>query len=481
MALYDVRIGLEIHVELKTDTKLFCACPNSFGDEPNTRCCPVCLGLPGSMPSVNAKAVEYAVRAGLAMNCTIPHVSKWVRKNYFYPDLPKAWQTSQLDMPIAKDGYVEYFHNGDLKSAGITRIQLEEDAGKLIHEHGKTRIDYNRCGVPLIEIVTEPDFSSGDEAVAFLKEIRNMMRLIGVSDVKMQEGSLRCDVNLSVSEHGAPRGIRTETKNLNSFKAVARSCNYEADRQIELLAAGKAVVQETRRWDDVAGVGYGMRTKQDSADYRFFREPDLLPIMITDEEIESIKSALPPSRKERMEKYCVKFGLSRYDAEILASDYRISLLFEGAASTGVDPKRTANIIICDVLKMAKRTGEEDPVIGIDSKQLAEIVMLIDSGKVGLTTVQKDILPNIWDTDMSAGEYAENNGLMLISDACEIEKFVRRVIEDNRSVADDYASGNEKVIAFLIGRVMKITNGKCDAKLAGETIKKILNKQECKKK
>jgi len=474
MSEFITTIGLEIHAELKTETKIFCSCPNVFGGEPNTHCCPICSGFPGVMPVLNKKAVEYTVKAGLAMGCEISRYCKWDRKNYFYPDLPKAWQTSQYDLPLVKTGVIEFNVNGEPKRVRINRIHLEEDAGKLIHENGVTRVDYNRCGVPLMEIVTEPDLHSAEETVAFLEELKSILKYTGVSDVKMQEGSLRCDVNLSVAREGEPLGTRTETKNLNSFRAVMRAINFERERQIDLLESGGVIDQETRRWDDLKGEGYAMRSKEDAQDYRYFPEPDLMPVVLSDEDIERIGSTIPMLKSERISKYVGEYGLPRYDAEILTADKDVADLFDGAVAIGANPKKASNFIMGDVLRLSKEEGSEELNIGINPTQLRDMLRLVEGGLISLSAVQKELLPKIWKTDENAEALVDKLGLKQSNDVGEIEAIVKKIMEDNPKVVNDYRSGNTKVISFFVGQTMKATKGKCNPKIVNETLNKLLN-------
>ena len=471
---YEITIGLEIHCELKTATKIFCSCPNVFGGEPNTHCCPICSGFPGTMPVLNRKAVEYTVKAGLALGCEIARYSKWDRKNYFYPDLPKAWQTSQYDLPLCRGGGISFTSdNGEKRFVRLNRIHLEEDAGKLIHEGGVTRVDYNRCGVPLIEIVTEPDIHSPEDAVAFLTALKSIIKYTGVSDVKMQEGSLRCDVNLSVAKKGEPLGTRTETKNLNSFRAVLRSCKYEAERQIELIESGEAVKQETRRWDDASGVGSSMRGKEDAHDYRYFPEPDLMPVVMTDEDVEKIRATVPALPGERVEKYTKEYGLSDYDAALLTADVAIADLFDGTVAVGAAPKKAANFIMGDVMRLCKAPGAEDVNVRVSPSQLAEMLKLVDEGAASLAAVQKEILPRVWDTDKSPSVVLDELGLRQSNDAGELEAVVKGIIDANPKVVADYLAGNQKVVSFFVGQAMKATKGKANPKMVSEILGKLL--------
>lgn len=468
---YVTTIGLEIHCELKTATKIFCGCPNVFGGEPNTHCCPVCSGYPGVLPVLNRTAVEYTALAGLALGCKVNIYSKWDRKNYFYPDLPKAWQTSQYDLPIVGPGTVEYRVNGETRTVRINRIHLEEDAGKLVHEGGVTKVDYNRCGVPLMEIVTEPDIHSAEEAVAFLDELKSRMKYIGVSDVKMQEGSLRCDVNLSVAPAGQ-LGTRTETKNLNSFRAVSRSIAYEAARQIEVLENGGTIEQETRRWDDAAGEGYPMRSKEDAHDYRYFPEPDLLPVIMSPVTVDRLREKLPRLRHERIAQYVEAYKLSAYDADILTADRAVADLFDGAVALGAQPKKASNYIMSEILRKGKTEGSEDVTVGVTPEQLHAILALVDDGTVSLAAT-RDVLDRIWLTDESPAAAVDALGLKQNNDSGELEAVLQKIIADNPKVVADYKSGNPKVAAFFVGQAMKATKGKANPKLINELLSKLL--------
>lgn len=473
MSDYNVTIGLEVHCELKTESKLFCSCVNKFGGEPNSHTCPICAGHPGVLPVLNKKAVEYTVKAGCAIGSEISKFSKWDRKNYFYPDLPKAWQTSQFDLPLCVGGEVRFDVNGEEKVVRLNRIHLEEDAGKLVHSGNSTAVDYNRCGVPLIECVTEPDIHSADEAVAFLEELASIFRYCGISDCKMQEGSIRADVNLSLSKPGQPLGTRTETKNLNSFRSVRRAIEAEIVRQTEVLESGGKVVQETRHFDDASGTGYGMRSKEDAQDYRYFPEPDLMPVVMTDEDIERIASTLPELKRARRSRYISELGLSDYDASILTADPAVADLFDGAVSLGANAKKAANYVMSEIMRKGKTEGEDGITVGISSAQLADILMLVEKGEINLVA-SKDVLDKIWQNDMTAGEAVDKLGLRQNNDAGEIEKLVRDIIAANPGPADDFKKGNEKVMSFFVGQLMKATKGKTNPKIAGELVRKILS-------
>lgn len=473
MSDWIVTIGLEVHCELKTESKLFCSCPNVFGGEPNSHTCPICSGHPGVMPVLNRRAVEYTVRAGCAIGSKISRYSKWDRKNYFYPDLPKAWQTSQYDLPLCVGGEVKIDVDGEEKTIRLNRIHLEEDAGKLVHSGGVTAVDYNRCGVPLIECVTEPDIHSADEAVAFIEELAGIFRYAGISDCKMQEGSIRADVNLSVARPGEPLGTRTETKNLNSLRSVRRAIEAEIARQTELLESGGKVVQETRHFDDATGTGYGMRSKEDAQDYRYFPEPDLMPVVMTDDDVERIRASLPEMRRARKARYMSELGLVEYDADQLTSDPALADLFESTLAGGANPKKAANYIMSEIMRKGKTEGEDGVTVGVSGVQLAELLALVEKGELNLVA-SRNVLDRIWQTDVSASAAVDELGLRQNNDTGEIEKLVREIIAENPGPAEDFRKGNEKVLSFFVGRLMKATKGKTNPKIAGDLVRKILS-------
>ena len=473
MSGYVPTIGLEVHCELKTETKLFCSCRNKFGSEPNTNTCPVCAGHPGVLPVLNRKAVEYTVRAGCAIGCKISRYSKWDRKNYFYPDLPKAWQTSQYDLPLCTGGEVKITVGGEEKTVRLNRIHLEEDAGKLVHGAGGTAVDYNRCGVPLMECVTEPDMHSADEAVAFLEELASVFRFAGVSDCRMQEGSIRADVNLSMSRPGEPLGTRTETKNLNSFRSVRRAIEAEIRRQTEVLESGGKVVQETRRFDDATGEGYGMRGKEDAQDYRYFPEPDLMPVVLSDDDVGRIRASLPELARDRRKRYTERLGLPAYDAEQLTCDPAVAELFDGAVNAGANAKKAANYVMSEIMRKGKTAGEDGIIVGISGTQLAELLALVDKGEINLVS-SRDVLDRIWLTEETPSAAVDALGLRQNNDEGEIEKLVRDIVAANPGPADDFRKGNEKVLSFFVGQLMKATKGKTNPKIAGELVRKVLS-------
>ena len=466
-------IGCEVHCELKTETKLFCGCKNEFGGDANTHCCPVCSGFPGTLPALNSKAVEFAVKAGLALHCKISEFSKWDRKNYFYPDLPKAWQTSQYDLPLCIGGYVEFELDGEKKRVRLNRIHLEEDAGKLVHDGGISRVDYNRCGVPLIEIVTEPDMHSAEEVVAFLTELKSVLKYTGVSDVKMQEGSLRCDVNLSVSEseNGEKLGTRTETKNLNSFRSVARSIAFETRRQIDLLESGGAVEQETRRFDDNKGIGYAMRSKEDAHDYRYFPEPDLLPVVMSAADIKRIADTIPELKDARIARYTEKLGLPDYDARVLTEDKDVSDLFDGVVKLGADAKKASNFIMSEVLRLAKSQSSEDVELKVSAEQLAEILKMSAADELN-NLAAKQLLSFVWGTNDAPRAIAAEKGLLQSNDEGEIKAVFDRVVADNPKQTADFIAGNDKLRGYFVGQIMRASGGKANPKIINSLLDKL---------
>ncbi len=466
-------IGCEVHCELKTETKLFCGCKNEFGGDANTHCCPVCSGFPGTLPALNRKAVEFAVKAGLALHCKISEFSKWDRKNYFYPDLPKAWQTSQYDLPLCIGGYVEFELDGEKKRVRLNRIHLEEDAGKLVHDGGISRVDYNRCGVPLIEIVTEPDMHSAEEVVAFLTELKSVLKYTGVSDVKMQEGSLRCDVNLSVSEseNGEKLGTRTETKNLNSFRSVARSIAFETRRQIDLLESGGAVEQETRRFDDNKGIGYAMRSKEDAHDYRYFPEPDLLPVVMSAADIKRIADTIPELKDARIARYTEKLGLPDYDARVLTEDKDVSDLFDGVVKLGADAKKASNFIMSEVLRLAKSQSSEDVELKVSAEQLAEILKMSAADELN-NLAAKQLLSFVWGTNVAPRAVAAEKGLLQSNDEGEIKAVFDKIVADNPKQAADFIAGNDKLRGYFVGQIMRASGGKANPKIINSLLDKL---------
>ncbi len=480
MAHYEAVIGLEVHVELKTNTKIFCHSSTEFGADPNHHVCPVCLGLPGVLPVVNKKVVEYAVKAGLALNCQIAAFSKFDRKNYYYPDLPKNYQISQYDLPIAEHGHLEINVNGANKYIGITRVHMEEDAGKLVHQGTISTtpyslVDYNRTGVPLIEIVSEPDMSSADEAVAYLEKLKAIIQYTGVSDCKMQEGSLRCDANISVRPVGqAELGTKAEIKNMNSFKALHKAVSYEIERQIEVLEDGERVVQETRTWDEARGETFSMRSKEEAHDYRYFPDPDLAPLVIDREWVNEIKASLPELPDERRDRFVKVYGLPEYDAMVLTGTRELADYYEQCVELYNNPKLVSNWVMGDLARMMNVSGQEIQDLRISPHQLAKMLELLDKGTIS-GKIAKTVFEEMFKTGKDPGKVVEEKGLVQISDAGLIDKVVEEVIAANPKSVEDYRAGKEKAIGFLVGQVMKSTKGKANPGLVNELLKEKLGK------
>ena len=471
---YDIVIGMEIHAELATKSKIFCSCSTKFGADENTHACPVCLGMPGVLPVLNEKVVEYATRAGLALNCHIANFSKMDRKNYFYPDLPKAYQTSQFDLPICTGGVVDIEVEGEKKEIGITRIHIEEDAGKLLHESADgTLVDVNRCGVPLIEIVTEPDIRGAEEARVFAEKIRNILEYVGVSDCKMEEGSIRFDVNLSFKENGSDvLGTRTEMKNLNSFRALVRAVQYESKRQIIELKKGHRIIQETRKWDDVKGVSSSMRSKEEAHDYRYFPEPDLVPIVITDETIEQIKSELQELPEAKRARYVAEYKLPDYDAGVLTASKVTAKFFEETVALYDEPKQISNWLMVDIPAMLKEKELSMENIPFTPAQLAELLKLIKDGTIS-GTIGKKVLVKMFEEDKNPKAIVEENNWAQMSDTSELEGIIAQIIEDNPKSIEDIGAGNQKAYGFLTGQVMKATKGQANPQVANKIIRELV--------
>ena len=472
---YETVIGLEVHVELATKTKIFCSCPTAFGGAPNTHTCPVCTGMPGALPVLNRQVVEDALAVGLAANCGINQYCRFDRKNYFYPDNPQNYQISQLYLPICHDGYVEIGTSNGPKKIRIHEIHMEEDAGKLIHDEWEdsSLVDFNRSGVPLLEIVSEPDMRSADEVIAYLEKLRRMIQYLGASDCKLQEGSMRADVNLSIREIGQTGfGTRTEMKNLNSFKAIRRAIENEQDRQAELLEAGKPVIQETRRWDDNKEASYAMRSKEDAKDYRYFPDPDLPPVLISDEWIERVRRRLPEFQEEKAERYVREYQLSEYDAGLLTESRNIARLFEETASICGKPKKAANWLIGETLRLLREKNMDPEDLDFSPEHLAALIDLADSGAVN-NQVAKKVFERIFEEDADPVAYVEEHGLKTVNDAGALEAAARKVLEENADAAEQYRQGKEKILGFLIGQLMRETKGQANPSLAGEILKKLL--------
>ena len=460
---YELVMGLEVHSELSTKTKIFCSCPTEFGGEPNTHCCPVCMAMPGTLPVLNEKVVEYAVKAGIATNCEIAKNSKNDRKNYFYPDLPKAYQISQFDMPLCTNGHIDIETENGMKEVRIERIHIEEDAGKLNHdEYGRgSFVDLNRAGVPLIEIVSKPDLSSKEEVESYLRKLKSILEYIEVSDCKMQEGSLRADVNISVRKKGDTKlGTRTEMKNMNSFRSIVRALEYEANRQIELIENGGTVEQTTLRWDDVSGKTFPMRDKEDAQDYRYFPDPDLVAIKISDEYVANIKENLPELPESRNKRYIEEFKLPEYDAKLLTESKYFSDLFEGATKVCNNPKAVSNWIISDITGILNEKGEEPSDIPFTAEQLGNLVVLIDKGTIS-SSIAKKVIAEMFENPEDPSKIIEKNGWVQISDEGAIKEIVLKVLAENAQSVADYKAGKDRALGYLVGQAMKATKGKAN--------------------
>lgn len=472
---YETVIGLEVHVELATKTKIFCGCSTAFGGAPNTHTCPVCTGMPGSLPVLNKQVVEYAAAIGLATNCEITQVCKFDRKNYFYPDNPQNYQISQLYLPIARNGYVEIEVGEQKKKIRIHEMHMEEDAGKLVHDEwdDTSLVDYNRSGVPLVEIVSEPDMRSADEVMAYLEKLRLIIQYLGASDCKLQEGSMRADVNLSVREVGASEfGTRTEMKNLNSFKAIARAIDGERQRQIDLIEAGRAVVQETRRWDDNKESSHAMRSKEDAQDYRYFPEPDLVPIVISDEWIAEIKARQPEFRTEKLERYNREFDIPRYDAEIITNSKKMADIFEATTAICGKPKKVANWLMVETLRLLKERGQEPEDICFAPEYLAKLIELTEAGTIN-SSVAKEVFEKIFDENVDPEKYVEEKGLKIVQDDGALEEVLKKVIADNPQAVADYKGGKEKALGALVGQTMKAMKGKANPGAVNKKLREML--------
>ena len=483
---WETVIGLEVHAELSTKSKIFCACTTAYGGEPNTHVCPVCAGMPGVLPVLNRSVVEYAIRLGIALDCSITQHCKFDRKNYFYPDLPKAYQVSQLYSPICKDGHLDIEAEGKKKTINIREIHMEEDAGKLIHDaSGGTFMDFNRCGVPLLEIVSQPDFSSAAEVIAYLEKLRETLLYLDICDCKMQEGSIRADINLSVRPAGGELGVRTETKNMNSFKAIARAIEYETARQIEILEDGGQIVQETRRWDDEKMESYGMRSKENAQDYRYFPEPDLLPMEIDDEWLASVKKNLPELAYQKRERYCRDFKIPESEAAVLTVHKNICDLFETIAQKSGQPVEAAHLLTGEIMRLmnnanilpedltiepqpsAKREGSP-----LDADKLSALITLVTGGKIN-RNAYKETVEAVFTNNVEPEKYIAEKGLMMINDDNAVITAVKAVIAENHDSVADYRAGKEKVFGFLMGQVMKKLGGKGNPDMAKKTLEDAL--------
>lgn len=476
MKNYETVIGLEIHIELATKTKIFCGCSTEFGAKVNSHTCPVCTGMPGSLPVLNKKVLEYAMAVGIATNCDITRYSKFDRKNYFYPDNPQNYQISQLYLPICRNGYVEINLDGKKKKIGIHEIHMEEDAGKLVHndEDNSSLIDYNRAGVPLIEIVSEPDMTSADEVIKYVEKIKEIMTYLGVSDCKLNEGSMRADVNLSVRKVGEKEiGTRTEMKNLNSFRAITRAIEHEKKRQIELIEEGKEVIQETRRWDDNKGCSFAMRSKEDSNDYRYFPEPDLVPIAISNEWLEEIKGKQPELREEKIDRYKKEYDLPDYDIDLITGSKNIADLFENVVALNVNPKKVSNWLIGETFRLLRERGIDAEDLTISPQNFAKLITLVETKQIN-NTVAKEVFEKIFDENIEPEEYVKANGLIMVDNTEELLKVIEEVFANNRQSIEDYHNGKTKAMGYLVGQTMKFMKGKAEPNKVNMLIKEKLD-------
>lgn len=472
---YEAIIGLEVHVELSTQTKIFCGCAVTFGAPANTHICPVCTGMPGALPVLNKQAVSYAMAAGLALNCKINQNSSFDRKNYFYPDKPQNYQITQLYHPICYDGYLDVETKTGKCKVDIREIHMEEDAGKLLHDlkEGYSAVDFNRSGVPLIEIVTNPDLRSAEEVTAFLEQLCLIMRYLGVSDCKLQEGSMRADVNLSLREKGTSRlGTRTEMKNLNSFRGIARAIAAEQERQAAVLSQGGEVEQETRRWDDDKGCSFVMRSKEDAQDYRYFPEPDLLPVTVSDDWLQEIKDSQPEFRESKRERLIQQYGISSYEAGVLTESRQLADLFEAVAELCKKPKKAANWLLGETLRLLRERGLEPEDIHFSAANLAKLIERIDEGGVS-STAAKEVFGQIFDTDVDPDLYIQEKGLKMIGDEEVLRNVIQKVLDENPKSVADYRGGKEKAIGFLVGRTMAAMAGKADPSAVNRILKGLL--------
>lgn len=474
---YEIVVGLEVHAELNTKSKIYCNCRNAFGLEVNTQVCPICMGMPGTLPTLNEKVVDYAIKMGHALNCHINSVSKQDRKNYFYPDLPKAYQISQAEVPLCEHGHLDIMVDGEERTIGVTRIHIEEDAGKLLHDESfaGSLVDLNRCGVPLIEIVSEPDIRSSAEAKAYLETIKSILQYINISDCKMQEGSIRCDVNVSVREKGAKEfGTRCEMKNVNSFSAAVRGIEYEAKRQIEVLEAGGTIMQETRRWDDVKGMSFTMRTKEDAQDYRYFPEPDLRTIVVDEDHIRELGETIPELPNAKILRYVKQHGLSQIDATLIAEDIDKSKLYDECAAIGkCKPKNISNWILADISKFTNDTGRSILDTPLTAERLVDLIAAVEKGTVSNSAAKK-VFNIIISDDKDPAQIIEEQGLAQNSDAGFLEQLVKDVIAANEKSVNDYKNGKTNALGYLVGQCMKASKGKANPGMVKELVTKYLS-------
>lgn len=472
-------IGLEVHVELSTKSKAFCRCSTAFGAPPNTQVCPVCLGMPGGLPVLNKKALEYAMLAGLALNCQIEPTCRFDRKNYFYPDLPNAFQISQADKPVAKNGYIDITIDGQVRRIRVNRVHLEEDAGKLLHsgddiaQASTSLVDLNRAGVPLIEIVSEPDIRSPEEARLYLTKLKTILQYIGVSDCKMEEGSLRCDANLSVRPRGSSEyGTKTEIKNMNSFRAVFRGLSFEEERQKEAVIAGEKIIQETRHWDEVRGITIGMRSKEEANDYRYFPDANLPPVVVDPKWVEKLKDSLPELPDAKFARYVNEYNLPAYDAEVLTASRKVAEFFDACVKLYQDPKAVSNWIMSEVLRLLNLEGKEIGDTPLKPEHVARVLKLIEEGTIS-GRIAKDVFEETFHSGRDPEEIVKERGLVQISDADELSRIVAEVVAANPNVVDDYRSGKDKALGYLVGQVMKGTRGKANPKMVNKLLREKL--------
>jgi len=473
---YEAVIGLEVHSQMLTDTKIFCGCSTKFGSEPNTQTCPVCIGMPGVLPVLNKKALEFAIRTGLATHCTISPYSRFARKNYFYPDLPKGYQISQYEHPICEHGYIEVVVDGNVKKIGITRIHMEEDAGKNIHEGGGkySFVDLNRTGVPLMEIVSEPDIRSPQEAVEYMKKLRAVLIYLGVCDGNMEQGSLRCDANVSVRPEGRKEyGTRAEIKNINSFRFVEKAIEYEIKRQTKVIEDGGKIIQETRLWDSNKGITESMRSKEEAHDYRYFPEPDLTPITVEQSVIDEIRSGLPELPDAKRKRFVSEYGLPEYDAELLTTEKAVAEWFEQAVNAGGQPKAAANWVMGELMKMLNEENAAIDSCLIKPKQLADMIALIEKGTIS-GKIAKTVFMEMYKTGKDAEGIVKEKGLLQISDESAIEKAVDEIIAKHPAEVERFKAGEEKLLGFFVGQVMKTTKGKANPQMLNDLMKKKLS-------
>ena len=473
---YEVVIGLETHAELNTESKIYCSCKNQFGLEVNTQVCPVCMGMPGTLPTLNEKVVDYAIKMGHALNCTINPVCKQDRKNYFYPDLPKAYQISQAEVPLCQNGYVDIYVDGEEKRIGVTRIHIEEDAGKLLHsdKFSGSLVDLNRCGVPLIEIVSEPDMRSSAEAKAYLETLKSILQYLGICDCKMQEGSIRCDVNVSVHKPGEPFGTRSEMKNVNSFSAAVRGIDYEVNRQIEVLESGGVVEQETRRWDDEKGVSVSMRSKEDAQDYRYFPEPDLLTIVVDEDRIAALKSEIPELPNKKLIRYIKEYGLNIKEATAISENADKAKYFDECVNTSnVSPRSVCNWLLGDIAKFENANNISVWNTHLTPEKLVELISIIDSGKIS-NAAGKTVFDIIVKEDRDISAIIEEKSLAQVSDSSALEAIADEVLSRNEKSVTDYKNGKTNALGFLVGQCMKASKGKANPSMMKDIILKKLS-------